>query len=550
MSHNIAQHHAPGSIWGTLDPFVESGPLLGRKVANRGFLQALFSTNPFREYHFFLADQEAGKALHLWLTQAFPTLDESVRIFPRTALPQAMATYPYHCFHLSDCLTHQGWLAAVRNKCAPQCFPITGVTHSLSYARFGTAFAQHVWPGTTVRDCIVATSRAGKHTVQQELAALQQVMPQAQIPYVTRVPLGIWYHEFACLSDARFAPSDLPDLREELDPRAVVFLVPGRISPYSKMDILPLLRAFQRLSRAGISLDAICLVLAGGTQESQDVLGTLRALAANIGLQLKIFPSPTDTMHKALLRRADAVISLADNPQETFGLTVLEAQAAGKPVLVSDYDGYRDLVVDKKSGFLIPTLDGGNSALTSLMAPLLYDTTYHLWLAQDVAVDVGAVALALKELMDPCVRQRMGQAACEHTRSFDWPRVLRCYEELWAELWTRGVPESRVWQHPLAIQYESVFADYPTTRLDVRDILHCTELGWAVLRKQDFPVLYAGLEERIAVHLVPAILVWTRHGLSWAALQERVEASDREYLGSTVLWMLKGDLLTWERGRP
>lgn len=41
-----------GPIWGTLDPFVEGGPVIGRKVANCGFLQALLGADPFREYHF------------------------------------------------------------------------------------------------------------------------------------------------------------------------------------------------------------------------------------------------------------------------------------------------------------------------------------------------------------------------------------------------------------------------------------------------------------------------------------------------------------------
>ncbi|NLY40510.1 MAG: hypothetical protein GX055_02650, partial [Desulfovibrionales bacterium] len=70
----------------------------------------------------------------------------------------------------------------------------------------------------------------------------------------------------------------------------------------------------------------------------------------------------------------------------------------------------------------------------------------------------------------------------------------------------------------------------------------------AVLRKKDFPIVYAGLEERIDLNLVPALLVWTRNGLSWAELQQRVNLPEQELLASTVLWMLKGDLLTWESG--
>ena len=40
-------------IWGTLDPFFEPGPILGRKVANTWFLRAFLRADPFDAYHFF-----------------------------------------------------------------------------------------------------------------------------------------------------------------------------------------------------------------------------------------------------------------------------------------------------------------------------------------------------------------------------------------------------------------------------------------------------------------------------------------------------------------
>jgi D-inositol-3-phosphate glycosyltransferase len=54
----------------------------------------------------------------------------------------------------------------------------------------------------------------------------------------------------------------------------------------------------------------------------------------------------------------DIFLSLVDNLQETFGLTPLGAMAAGLPVVVSDWDGYRFTVRDGIEGFLAPTLGG------------------------------------------------------------------------------------------------------------------------------------------------------------------------------------------------
>ena len=42
---------------------------------------------------------------------------------------------------------------------------------------------------------------------------------------------------------------------------------------------------------------------------------------------------------------ADIFVSLSDNIQETFGLTPVEAMAAGLPVVASDWDGYRETIV-------------------------------------------------------------------------------------------------------------------------------------------------------------------------------------------------------------
>ncbi|MBE1424791.1 glycosyltransferase involved in cell wall biosynthesis [Desulfomicrobium macestii] len=525
----MAQHLGP--VWGTLDPFVEGGPIIGRKVANAGFLRALLEADPFAAYHFFLADRQSGEALQTYVQSVCPQALGKIRILPRTALPEHLARTSYHAFHLSDCLTSQGFLAAIRNRLAHDIFPITGVTHSLSYARYGQSFAQHVWSGNTPRDCIVATSSAGADVVREELAALGEAYG-APVPQVAVVPLGVWCSEF----DAP-GPGGVPAVPES----KTVFLVPGRISPYSKMDLLPLLRAFQRVRQGGTKLDDVCLVLAGSPDEGASLPHTLTNLAANIGLELVVVRCPDDATRTALLHRADVVVSLADNPQETFGLTILEAAAAAKPVIASDYDGYRDLVRHGLTGFLVSTLDSGEVDDISLLAPLLYDSTYHLWLAQDVAVDVGELAGHLHAMLRKGVREGMGRAAREHALGFDWSRIIGRYLELWERLAAASASRPDGDGHPLLMRHGRIFAGYPTRRLAEGDVLEITDLGRAVYRGKDFPVVYAGIEDRIDLELMRKVLVWTRRPLPWTALQEKADAAER--LPSTVMWMLKGDLL-------
>lgn len=52
---------------------------------------------------------------------------------------------------------------------------------------------------------------------------------------------------------------------------------------------------------------------------------------------------------------ADCFTSPIDNIQETFGITPLEAMSCGIPQIVSDWNGYRETVVDNVTGFRIPS---------------------------------------------------------------------------------------------------------------------------------------------------------------------------------------------------
>ena len=124
---------------------------------------------------------------------------------------------------------------------------------------------------------------------------------------------------------------------------------------------------------------------------------------------------------------ADLFLSLVDNPQETFGLTPVEAMATGLPVVVSNWDGYRYTVSDGIEGFLIPTLMPSSSKQGEELAAH-HDkgtVTYQDYVgavAQHVAVDTDAAAMAIARLADdPDLRQRAQDFARQTVQeSFDW----------------------------------------------------------------------------------------------------------------------------------
>ena len=115
--------------------------------------------------------------------------------------------------------------------------------------------------------------------------------------------------------------------------------------------------------------------------------------------------------------------------------------AAGLPVVVSDWDGYRYTVTDGVEGFRIPTLALSHASreksLRCVMTMVLLSYQDYVGaVAQHVAVDTDAAALAIGRLaQDPELRQRMGDAGRQTVRQrFDWPVVARLHHQLYSEL--------------------------------------------------------------------------------------------------------------------
>jgi phosphatidyl-myo-inositol alpha-mannosyltransferase len=80
--------------------------------------------------------------------------------------------------------------------------------------------------------------------------------------------------------------------------------------------------------------------------------------------------------------------------QESFGIVLLEAMAAGAPIVASDIPGYRDVVSDGEQGLLVEPKNP------------------------------GAIADAvLRLLANPELRANMRRTGQDNARAYDWPRV-------------------------------------------------------------------------------------------------------------------------------
>lgn len=537
-------------IFGSLHPYFEQGHINGRTVANAGFMTALLQRDPFAEYHFFVAQPKALSAELQELPLA-AIRRGSVHTFHRTSLPQALRRNPYGLFHFSDPVSEYTALCQARNAWAPEIFPVTAVNHSISYNQYNRAFLQHLWQGVSPRDAIGCNSRAAKAVLERNFACLQHSYGKracARPPALRLVPMGVNPALLHTGSEKQCARASMRT-RLQATENTVLLLLFGRISLTDKLAPAPLLLALRRV-RDEFPQQDLRLIMAGYTPPDDNTLDYLHAVAKLLQVSLTLLPNPTDEEKYALFAAADIFVSPSDNIQETFGLSLLEAGAAGLPCVVSDWNGYRDIIIHEQTGLLVPTLAPKATPELDLLSPLLFDNQQHLLRSQQSAVSVPDLAKAISRLaVDAALRTRMGAQARAHVlKHFSWDTVLDQWLMVWDEL--SNIPldaatirQLRKHKHPAHLPVGEIYAPYASQHLEPEQYLRCSAMGHA-MRKGSLPFkAFSGMNDFLDEAEFLPLLVWTRKGLSLQQLAARATELSHEKLLQYVLWALKHDLL-------
>ncbi len=378
-------------------------------------------------------------------------------------------------------------------------------------------------------------------------------------PRLPLIPLGVDGAAFAAVADRTEARAGL---RAELgvgeDEILVIWV--GRLSYFEKAFPQPMFRAVDEAARAaGKRLHfALAGWFPGGEKDRAAYQSAASAYAPSIPVHVH------DGNDRPLLDRlwaaADIFLSLVDNIQETFGITPLEAMAAGLPVVASHWDGYRYTMRDGVEAFLIPTLGGPEGLLGRALGArhTLLIESYQSFVgtvAQHTAVDVGRAAKAIADLAaSPDLRRRMGAAGRERIRTaFDWPVVVGQYKDLIDELSAiRLAAADVVSRHtldPVKGDPFRDFAGFATAVMDLRTTLSVRpgsgpqDLDRA--EAQPLDMAYGFWRAPLPQARDALAFIASRGSTTVQAVIERVPAPERARLQLSLMWMCKLGVLDW-----
>ncbi len=177
-------------------------------------------------------------------------------------------------------------------------------------------------------------------------------------------------------------------------PETPLAMFVGRIEAYKRLDVL--LRALGRVRNGGIEARLIVVGTGASLQRCQ-------ALARDLGLATAVEFTGFVAEERKIRLLQQAHVCVQPSEKEGWGLTVIEANACGTPVIAADAPGLRDSVRHGETGLLVPP--GDAAALAAALARVLTDRALHAHLCAGARAWAGrfrwdTAAAAISDAVD------------------------------------------------------------------------------------------------------------------------------------------------------
>lgn len=357
---------------------------------------------------------------------------------------------------------------------------LSGITHTISSDRIVVALGALLTAPLQSWDAVICTSEGARTMIHglterytEYLSARLGAPVAPQLPQFPVIPLGVDSDWFTPDDDAKARGKALRAEIGIADDEIVILFV-GRLSFHAKAHPMPNFLAAEQAAKAtGKKIRLVFFGWSANEYIEREFRHGAEKFAPSV--TTSFVDGSDDAKYRAIWHAADIFMTLSDNIQETFGLTPLEAMAAGLPVIVSDWDGYRQTVRDGENGIMVPSwLPAGGTGHDLARAYHQEIDNYDQYIgftSQFTAIDVAATRAAIEALVnDAELRARMGAASRKRAvEVFDWRVIIGQYEALWAELAERRAKDAEAVAPapgasfvPLHDDPFTLFAHYPT----------------------------------------------------------------------------------------
>lgn len=286
---------------------------------------------------------------------------------------KALEVFTPDVIHVHDPLTPSTAMLGVLHRNAP----VVATFHSYFArehfeGRVYTAIAPLLRPVWRKVDRRLAVSTAARHSVCSRMGD----------DPVEIVPNGADVDIFASATPAALPPG-----------RRLLFV--GRLEPRKGFPVA--VRAFARLAPAYPDLQLVVV----GDGEQRNAVDDLPAdVRARVHMMGRVSYEALPTYHKA----ADIFVSPATG-SESFGIVLVEAMAAGLPLVASDIAGYREVARDGREGLLVRPSDP------------------------------DALAQGVQRLLDsPALAAALGEGGAVRARAFAWDHIIDRLESVYDSL--------------------------------------------------------------------------------------------------------------------
>ena len=413
---------------------LESAKLMGRQSAGNGFLRAAVAGLKKETLFAYTPRKELAELF----SRMVSAIDPAARVgwIPANRLDRLARV---GTLYVPDPSLAER--AKLRLRVGPNAYSLIGVTHTTASQRAMDAIANLLSGPVMTWDALICTSSAVAATVKMVLTAEADYLKwrlgaqRFTVPQLPVIPLGVHCDDWATDGEEKSRA------RQELGigPDQLVALFVGRLSFHTKAHPYPMYAALEAAAqRTG---RAIALVQCGWFSNTRIEQAFKQGAHEFCPSCTMIWANGKSAEERQRAwASADLFISLSDNIQETFGLTPIEAMAAGLPVVVTDWDGYRDTVRDGQDGFRIPTWiapAGLGESLGQAYESGTYSYDQHCGAASQLtSIDMRTLVDRLCDLANqPQLRHQLGEAGRQRARAvYDWSVIFRQYQALWCEL--------------------------------------------------------------------------------------------------------------------